>query len=318
MVFKTTQHLNRERHVKTLIILGLIGLAAQLVDGSLGMAYGVTSSSLLLTAGLAPASVSATVHLAEIGTTLASGASHWRFGNIDWRVVAFMAVPGGIAAFLGANVLAASGEGAEPVMSVILLLLGVYVLVRFLRTRTVRPSFRGRVPGFFLVPLAMLAGFMDAIGGGGWGPVGTPTLLASGKISPRKVIGSIDASEFVVSLGASAGFLLALGHQGINLPFVLALLVGGVIAAPVAAWLVRFLAPRVLAVGAGGLIILTNGRTLLGTDTAQDALPAGASNIVLILLAVAWIITLGWVIRQQGTARALEPTPEPQKVPSEP
>ncbi|WP_030016349.1 sulfite exporter TauE/SafE family protein [Curtobacterium sp. S6] len=304
--------------MKTLIFLGLIGLAAQLVDGSLGMAYGVTSSTLLLTAGLAPASVSATVHLAEIGTTLASGASHWRFGNIDWRVVTFMAVPGGIAAFLGANVLTASGEGAEPVMSVILLLLGAYVLVRFLRIPKTRPSFRGKVPGFLLIPLAMVAGFMDAIGGGGWGPVGTPTLLASGKIPPRKVIGSIDASEFVVSLGASAGFLLALGHQSINLPFVLALLIGGVIAAPVAAWLVRLLAPRILAVGAGGLIIVTNSRTLLSTDAAQSALPAGASTIVLIALAAAWVATLGWVIRQQVTAPAADPAQEPEKVPSEP
>src|SRR5699024_1130181 len=138
-----------------------------LVDGSLGMAYGVTSSTLLLTAGLAPASVSATVHLAEIGTTLASGASHWRFGNIDWRVVGFMAVPGGIAAFLGANVLTTSGEAAEPVMSALLLLLGIYVVWRFLRLPDRRPSFSGKVPGFLLVPLAMVAGFMDAIGGGG-------------------------------------------------------------------------------------------------------------------------------------------------------
>lgn len=303
--------------MKTLIFLGLIGLAAQLVDGSLGMAYGVTSSTLLLTAGLAPASVSATVHLAEIGTTLASGASHWRFGNIDWRVVTFMAVPGGVAAFLGANVLTSSGEGAEPVMSVILLLLGAYVLVRFLRIPKTRPSFSGKVPGIFLIPLAMVAGFMDAIGGGGWGPVGTPTLLASGKIPPRKVIGSIDASEFIVSVGASAGFLLALGHQSINLPFVVALLIGGVIAAPIAAWLVRLLAPRILAVGAGGLIIVTNSRTLLSTDAAQSALPAGASTIVLIVLAAAWIATLGWVIRQQVTASAADAAREPEKVPSE-
>ncbi len=85
--------------MRTLILLALVGFGAQLVDGSLGMAYGVTSSTLLLAVGLTPASVSATVHLAEVGTTLASGLSHWRFGNIDWRVVGFMAVPGGIAAF---------------------------------------------------------------------------------------------------------------------------------------------------------------------------------------------------------------------------
>lgn len=292
--------------MRTLILLGLIGLAAQLVDGSLGMAYGVTSSTLLLTAGLAPASVSATVHLAEIGTTLASGASHWRFGNIDWRVVGFMAVPGGIAAFLGANVLTASGEAAEPVMSVLLLLLGIYVVWRFLRLPNRRPSFSGKVPGFLLVPLAMVAGFMDAIGGGGWGPVGTPTLLASGRIRPRKVVGSIDASEFVVSLGASAGFLLALGHTGINLPFVLALLIGGIIAAPVAAWLVRLMAPRILAVGAGGLIIFTNARTLLSIDAVDAVLPAAASAIILLAIAALWAAALTWVIRKELAEKRAE------------
>jgi uncharacterized membrane protein YfcA len=300
--------------MRTLILLGLIGLAAQLVDGSLGMAYGVTSSTLLLTAGLAPASVSATVHLAEIGTTLASGASHWRFGNIDWRVVGFMAVPGGIAAFLGANVLTASGEAAEPVMSVLLLLLGIYVVWRFLRLPDRRPSFSGKVPGFLLVPLAMVAGFMDAIGGGGWGPVGTPTLLASGRIRPRKVVGSIDASEFVVSLGASAGFLLALGHTGINFPFVLALLIGGIIAAPVAAWLVRLMAPRILAVGAGGLIIFTNARTLLSIDAVDAVLPAAATAIILLAVAALWAAALTWVIRKELAEKRAEASLREERV----
>lgn len=292
--------------MRKLIILALIGLAAQLVDGSLGMAYGVTSSTLLLTVGLAPAAVSATVHLAEIGTTLASGASHWKFGNIDWRIVGFMAVPGGVAAFFGANVLTASGDAAAPIMSVILLGLGIYVVWRFLRLPDRRPSFTGKVPGFLLVPLAGVAGFMDAIGGGGWGPVGTPTLLASGKIHPRKVIGSIDASEFVVSVGASVGFLLALGHQGINLPFVLALLVGGVIAAPIAAYLVRWLAPRILAVGAGGLIILTNTRTLLRTDAAGEVVPAGVGPAILLIVALAWAAGIVWVIRKEVAGRRAE------------
>lgn len=293
--------------MRTLVLLALVGLGAQLVDGSLGMAYGVTSSTLLLTVGLAPASVSATVHLAELGTTLASGAAHWKFGNIDWRVVCFMALPGGVAAFLGANVLTLSGDAAAPVMSVILLALGIFVVWRFLTIPTRRPDFRGRVPGFLLVPLACVAGFMDAVGGGGWGPVGTPTLLASGRIAPRKVIGSIDTSEFVVSLGASIGFLLALGTQGINSGYVLALLVGGVIAAPVAAWLVRLIAPRVLAIAAGGLIIFTNARTILRLDGVQAALPgAGAYYAILGLLALTWAIGMVWVIRRERAQRRRE------------
>ncbi|HAG62540.1 sulfite exporter TauE/SafE family protein [Kocuria rhizophila] len=301
--------------MRTLIVLALVGFGAQLVDGSLGMAYGVTSSTLLLAAGLTPASVSATVHLAEVGTTLASGFSHWRFGNIDWRVVGFMAVPGGIAAFFGAHLLTVSGDAAAPVMSTILLLLGVYVVWRFLSIGGRRPSFTGRVPAAFLVPLAAVAGFMDAIGGGGWGPVGTPTLLASGKIAPRKVIGSIDTSEFVVSLGASAGFLLALGSHNIDYGMVVALLIGGVAAAPLAAWFVRLLAPRILAIGAGGLIIVTNARTLLRVDAVQNSLPDAAPTLVLAGLAVLWAGALVWVIRREVADRRAAPTRTEVRVP---
>lgn len=302
--------------MRTLILLALVGFGAQLVDGSLGMAYGVTSSTLLLAVGLAPASVSATVHLAEVGTTLASGVSHWKFGNIDWRVVAFMALPGGIAAFFGAHVLTLSGEAAAPVMSVVLLALGIFVVWRFLTIPDRRPDFKGKVPGFLLIPLAAVAGFMDAIGGGGWGPVGTPTLLASGKIAPRKVIGSIDTSEFVVSLGASAGFLLALGSQGINVGFVIALLIGGVLAAPIAAYLVRLLAPRVLAIAAGGLIIFTNVRTILRLDAVQAFVPGpGTYYTILGALAALWIAGMVWVVRRElADRRAERSLGEPEKV----
>ena len=118
--------------MRSLILLALVGLAAQLVDGGLGMAYGVTSSTLLLALGTHPAAASATVHLAEIGTTLASGVSHHRFGNVDWKVVARIGIPGAVGAFLGATVLSQlSTEAAAPLMAVILLVLGIYVLIRF-------------------------------------------------------------------------------------------------------------------------------------------------------------------------------------------
>ena len=293
--------------MRSLVVLAVIGFFAQLVDGSLGMAYGVTSTTLLLLAGIAPASASAVVHLSEVGTTLVSGAAHWKFGNVDWRVVGIMAVPGGIAAFFGAHFLVGlDGDAAKPVVSVILLALGVYVLYRFLRLPTVRPAFQGTLRKRLLVPLAMAAGALDAVGGGGWGPVGTPTLLASGKIAPRKVVGSIDTSEFVVALGASAGFLTGLGSAGIDFAWVLALLAGGVVAAPIAAYLVRHLAPRVLAVAAGGLIVVTNTRTLVGTGTAQDLLgPTGGAVLLWVLLA-AWVALVVRTVRTELRARAQE------------
>jgi uncharacterized membrane protein YfcA len=253
--------------VKTLIVLALAGLGAQLVDGSLGMGYGVTSTTLLLALGTNPAAASATVHLAEIGTNLASGLSHWRFGNVDWKVVAKIGVPGAVGAFAGATVLSnLSTEVAAPVMSLILLALGSYLLVRFtlrgIDKRHLSKPMRKR----FLAPLGLAAGFIDATGGGGWGPVSTPAILVSGRLEPRKTIGSIDTSEFLVSVAASLGFLFALGDQGIKLLWVVGLLAGGLVAAPLAAWLVRYVPPRLLGAGVGGMIVVTNAKSLLNSD----------------------------------------------------
>jgi len=253
--------------VKTLVLLALVGLGAQLVDGSLGMAYGVTSTTLLLALGTSPAAASASVHLAEIGTTLISGASHWKFGNVDWKVVAKIGVPGAVGAFAGATVLSnLSTEVAAPVMSLILLALGIYLLVRFTLRGVDRRNLGKPMRKRFLGPLGLVAGFVDATGGGGWGPVGTPAILASGRMEPRKVIGSVDTSEFLVALAASLGFILALGSQGIDFLWVGGLLIGGMVAAPLAAWLVRHVPPRMLGSLVGGAIILTNSRTLLRSD----------------------------------------------------
>lgn len=270
------------------VVVAIVGLAAQLVDGALGMAYGVTSSTLLLTVGLAPAAASATVHLAEIGTTLVAGVSHWRFGNVDWRTIAWIAAPGTLGAFVGAVGLSwLPGDAVKPWVAGILILLGIYVLTRFARPRPERtggkPAKKSALRGTWLIPLGLVAGGMDAIGGGGWGPVGTSSLLASGRLEPRKVIGSIDTSEFAVTIGGSIGFLVGLGLADISWTQVGALLLGGVVAAPLAAWLVSRLPTRILGVGAGGLIALTNARTLLdalGVPTPWPAITYAALVIV--------------------------------------
>lgn len=303
--------------MRSLILLALVGLAAQLVDGSLGMAYGVTSTTLLLAIGANPAAASATVHLAEIGTTLASGASHWRFKNVDWKVVARIGVPGAIGAFAGATFLSwLSTEIAKPVMALLLLGLGVYVLTRFtvsgLRTDRLGQPLRTR----FLAPLGLVAGFMDATGGGGWGPVGTPAILASGRLEPRKVIGSIDTSEFFVAIAASIGFLVGLGGAGIDASWALALLIGGLIAAPIAAWLVRFVPPRVLGSAVGGIIIVTNARTLLNLDAL--ALGDGVKGTVLAALGVVWVAAVAYSVVQhrRTVAAASAPAAEDEQAPA--
>lgn len=292
--------------MRTLVLLALAGLGAQLVDGSLGMAYGVTSTTLLLAMGTNPAAASATVHLAEIGTTLMSGASHWRFGNVDWKVVAKIGVPGAVGAFLGATVLSnLSTEAAGPVMSLILLGLGLYVLSRF-TLRGLPKERLGRPPGKrFLSPLGLVAGFLDATGGGGWGPVGTPALLASGRMEPRKVIGSIDTSEFLVAVAASLGFLFSLGSQGLDWLWVGAFLLGGLIAAPIAAWLVRLVPPRVLGSAVGGVIIVTNVRTLLKSDWI--AASGTVSAVVYVAAYALWAAALTYSIRAHLKDRTAEP-----------
>jgi uncharacterized membrane protein YfcA len=291
--------------VKTLVLLALVGLGAQLVDGSLGMAYGVTSTTLLLAIGTNPAAASATVHLAEIGTTLASGLAHWRFGNVDWKVVAKIGVPGAIGAFAGATFLASlSTEVAAPVMSLILLALGVYILIRFTLRGIDRRNLGKPMRKRFLGPLGLVAGFVDATGGGGWGPVGTPAILASGRMEPRKVIGSIDTSEFLVALAASLGFLVALGSQGVDFAWVAALLLGGLVAAPIAAWLVRHIPPRMLGSLVGGVIVLTNTRTLLKSDWI-DA-PDSTRIPVYVAIYLVWASAVVWSYLQYRRDKALE------------
>ena len=269
--------------MQTLILVAAAGLAAQLVDGSLGMGYGLTSSTLLIFAGLTPAMASASVHLAEVGTTALSGISHHQFGNGDWHVVRRIALPGGIGAFVGATLLSSlSTESAKPLASTLLFILGIYVLLRFLLGKA-RAERKGRPGTKFLVPLGLLGGFIDATGGGGWGPVTTPTLLADGRLAPNRVIGTVSASEFVVALAASAGFFTALGGEGVKLELVFALLAGGLIAAPIAAYMVRHLNPRLLGVIVGGFICFTNARVLMGTASITgDAFLAIYLGIVII------------------------------------
>lgn len=291
--------------MRRLVLLALVGLGAQLVDGSLGMAYGVTSTTLLLAIGTNPAAASATVHLAEIGTTLASGASHWKFGNVDWRVVLKIGIPGAVGAFAGATFLSSLDTSvAAPVMSLILLTLGVYVLVRFtvkgLRKDRLGHPLRSR----FLAPLGLVAGFVDSTGGGGWGPVGTPAILASGRLEPRKVVGSIDTSEFLVSVAASLGFLLALGSEDIDFAWVVALLAGGLVAAPIAAWLVRHVPPRVLGSAVGGVIVLTNTRTILKSDWVDAS--EGTRWVVYAVLYLVWAAAVAWSLRAHRAERAEE------------
>ena len=286
----------------SLLLLALAGLIGQLVDGALGMAFGITTSTVLLASGIAPAAASQVVHLAELGTTLASGTAHWRFRNVDWRTVGLLAAPGAIGGFTGAVLLSSlSADAAKPVISTILVGLGLLVLLRFARPQARRAP--RRISAAALTPLGLGAGFLDALGGGGWGPMGTSTLLASGRMEPRKVIGSVSASEFIVTLGASAGFLVGLGGSGVNVAWVLALLAGGVVAAPLAAWTVRRLAAPVLGSAVGGLIVVTNAGALLNVIGIE-----GTSRLfVYAAIIIAWVTAVRAAVRAARQAAVTVP-----------
>lgn len=277
----------------SLLLIALAGFGASFVDGALGMGFGVTSSTLLIAVGLTPALASASVHLAKLGTAAASGAAHYRFGNVDWAGVRRIGIPGAMGAFVGATVLSnISAKAALPFTGTLLFVLGIYIVIRFVRGRA--PRRKPGVPGLrLMVPLGLIGGFVDATGGGGWGPVTTPTLMADGRLTPARVIGTVNTAEFIVALAASLGFLVGLGTAGIDLGIVLALLIGGVIAAPIAAYVVRHLNARILGVVVGNFICLLNARILLG---ALDAAPQAWWAAYGVLLVIA-AMSIGFVVR---------------------
>ena len=285
-----------------LAAITIAGFAAQLVDGSLGMGYGMTSSSVLVAAGLSPATASTSVHLAQLGTTALSGLAHHRFGNVDPRVTARISASGMAGAFLGAMLLSSlPTKAAKPIASGLLFGLGMYVFARFYRGT----AHSGRVgkPGLaLLAPLGFVGGFVDATGGGGWGPVATSGLLADGRLRPNRVIGVVSASEFFVTVAAVAGFGLASATAaagraaegpGFRVDVVLTLLLGGLAAAPVAPRLVGTLKPQLLGVVVGGFICVTNARGLL----AAAAVPAGGVGIFFAVLVIAWLSAVVQVAR---------------------
>lgn len=267
----------------TLILIAIAGLAGQLVDGGLGMGFGVTSTTILvMLAGLGPAQASAVVHTAELGTTLVSGISHWKFGNVDWRVVAAIGIPGSVGAFVGATVLSnLSTESAKPIMSLILAAIGINLVYRFSRGLIRRQVVETPHSKPFLGFLGLFGGFVDATGGGGWGPVTTSTLLSAGRSEPRRIVGTVNTAEFFVTAAATAGFVLGMWDDLVtHLSAVGALLLGGVIAAPLAAWLVTRLNPILLGGIVGTLIVMLNLPVVL------KALGVGATVLIVVRVVV--------------------------------
>ncbi len=248
-----------------LLIFAGVGFFAQLIDGALGMGFGVISSVVLLAFGVPPSHTSASVHAAKLFTTAASGASHIIHGNVDRRILIILSVAGTIGGILGALVLVnVAGGSMRPFVFGYLLIMGLVIIWRGLMF----PSSK-TVPGRYIAPLGAAGGFLDAIGGGGWGPVVTSSLIGAGA-APRFVVGTVNAAEFVVTCAVvsafAASFIFGAWAEaagiGNHLLAIGGLILGGFPAALLAGWLLKVAPRKPLMIGVGLLVVVLSGYEL--------------------------------------------------------
>jgi len=237
------------------LVFFFIGVFAQLVDGTLGMGYGATSTSFLLAYGVPPVVSSTGVHVAEMFTTGASAISHHRFGNINKKLVKHLLIPGVLGSITGAYLLSdvINGDFIKPFIAVYMIILAIIIIKKALKKAIIKKKTKK------LSVLAAFGGFMDSVGGGGWGPIVTSTLLGRGR-NPRYTIGSVNAAEFAISFASGITFMLFGGIHGWQV--IIGLILGGVIAAPLGAYLVNKIKRKPMMIAVGILIILLSLKTL--------------------------------------------------------
>ncbi|WP_134147836.1 sulfite exporter TauE/SafE family protein [Flavobacterium sp. 270] len=240
---------------ENLLAFFLIGVFAQLVDGALGMGYGATSTSFLLAYGVPPVVSSTAVHVSEMFTTGASALSHHRFGNINKKLVKHLLIPGVLGSITGAYLLSdvINGDVIKPFIAVYMIVLAAIIIKKALKKNVKKKKTKK------LGVLAVFGGFMDSVGGGGWGPIVTSTLLGRGR-NPKYTIGSVNAAEFAISFASGITFMLFGGIHGWQV--IIGLILGGVIAAPIAAFLVNKIKRKSMMIAVGILIILLSLKTL--------------------------------------------------------
>ncbi len=250
-----------ERTIRYALIL-LFAFIASLIDGGIGMGYGVSLTTLLLSIGVGTAVASASVHIAEVFTALFSGVSHFKMGNFDQKIFAFLAIPGVFGGVLGAYSAVQFQDAAfiRPTIAVLLLALGLLIILKFARKKELLDDEYDRPRVRHLMPLGFVAAFIDAIGGGGWGPITTPTLVLR-NAHPQHVIGSVNFAEFFIAFSIAITFFFSL--PALELTIVLPMILGGLIAAPIGAWLTKKLPHKIVGMLVGGIIVLLSLRTII-------------------------------------------------------
>ena len=295
--------------MRDLLLFAIAGFAASFVDGALGMGFGPTSSSILLISGLAPAVVSTSVNLAKVVTGLAAGVSHWQFRNLDRRLVLNLALPGCVGAIVGVTVLSSiDGATLRPYLAVLLTLVGVRILIRFagaspIHAPTATVAEDGAPLTFDrrgLTFAALLGGITNGLIGA-WGPVVTPFLLHRG-VPPRFAIGCVNTAEIAVASASAFSLLASIGTRGLDASLVIAMLLGGVIAAPLAAWVIRYVPARPMGIAVAVLLLLTNARELIAWAGLASRAWVPAAYVALIALAVIALAT-----RASGRASTAPP-----------
>ncbi|MDN3240443.1 sulfite exporter TauE/SafE family protein [Glycomyces tritici] len=281
------------------------GFVAQLVDGSLGMGFGTITMTFLLGLGIAPAVASASVNVATIATGAVSAASHHRLQNVHWPTTLKLGIPGAVGGFAGAWALASLTrlDAATPVTSAILIALGVVIVWRFVQGRG---AGHGPIRSGFAIPTGLVGGFLAAVGGGGWGPVTMPITLTTSRLEPHRVVGSVSTAQVFASAAAVLGFWMAVPDTLTVLwPVVVGMAIGGMAAAPLAAWLTRKIPTAKLGSTIGMLVVALNLRTLLATF----AVPWPVVTGLYLALAAVWALVLVAPKRRETREAAAEPAP---------
>jgi len=255
----------------SLLVFLIIGFFAQFIDGTVGMGYGAFSASLLVGMGIIPALASASIHTAEVFTTLFSGISHLKFGNVKREWLILLVIPGAVGGATGAYFLASvPGSAMKPYVAAFLLIMGLVILYRFIpfgrkfsSARLAAALSNPKVSSKKIAALGFVAAFFDAVGGGGWGPIATPGLILTENEEPRKVVGTVNIAEFFITIVIAITFFIILGTEEYDWSMIGMLLIGGAIAAPLAAFLCKKLPARILGILVGLALIGFNLRTLL-------------------------------------------------------